>query len=135
MRSLRAGRVVTRRLDCGVRQPRSVKIAALTNDEADMRHQPTAAEKARLQTIATLRMQLPVVAIVGIGIAIAVSVLIAPGSVLPAIIAVTAAVILLGQLIYVSFCLRCPRCSGWIVLPKCPSCGLGLNGSDKSNPL
>lgn len=32
--------------------------------------------------------------------------------------------LVIGGGIYLSFCQRCPRCSGWIVIPKCPSCGL-----------
>src|SRR5690242_11307641 len=41
-------------------------------------------------------------------------------------LAIALAVVVLGMLIYLSFCLRCPRCSGWIAIPKCPACGLRL---------
>lgn len=41
------------------------------------------------------------------------------------IVAVTIGFALIGILIYRTCFLRCPRCAGWIVLPKCP-CGLKL---------
>ena len=41
-------------------------------------------------------------------------------------LAVGALVVVASGVIYISFCLRCPRCSGWIVMPKCPACGLKL---------
>jgi hypothetical protein len=31
--------------------------------------------------------------------------------------------------VYRTCMLRCPRCSGWIVIPKCPACGLKLEKS------
>lgn len=48
-------------------------------------------------------------------------------SLLGTAISVLAAVIGLGLLVYLSFFLRCPRCSSWIAIPKCPSCGLKLD--------
>jgi hypothetical protein len=41
---------------------------------------------------------------------------------------------LVGPVLYVSFCLRCPRCAGWIGLgsPKCLSCGLHTAPPDDS---
>ena len=29
--------------------------------------------------------------------------------------------------VYRACMLRCPRCSGWIAIPKCPACGLKLD--------
>ncbi len=43
----------------------------------------------------------------------------------------SAVLIMLATVIYVSFCLRCPRCSGWIAIARCPACGLGKPGSGK----
>jgi hypothetical protein len=40
-------------------------------------------------------------------------------------------ILALTPLLYLSFCLRCPRCSGWIAIPKCPSCGLKLEEPGK----
>jgi hypothetical protein len=37
----------------------------------------------------------------------------------------------IGVLIYLTCFQRCPRCAGWIVIPKCPACGLKLDGSRK----
>ena len=46
---------------------------------------------------------------------------------LAAALAISAAVFMVGSLIYLSFFLRCPRCSGWVaIMPKCLSCGLKL---------
>ncbi len=47
-------------------------------------------------------------------------------------LAASAVVIMLATLVYVSFCMRCPRCSGWIAIPKCPACGLKLEKSANS---
>lgn len=85
--------------------------------------QPTAHEKARLNRIATLRTQLLPVWMCG-----GVASLVFPSAV--------AGVILLAGLtcsIYLTCCLRCPRCAGWIVIPKCPSCGLKLESSGKTH--
>lgn len=43
------------------------------------------------------------------------------------IVAVGLILALLAVLVYQTCCLRCPRCAGWVVIPKCPSCGLKLN--------
>jgi len=32
-----------------------------------------------------------------------------------------------ATLVYRACFLRCPRCSGWIAIPKCPACGLKLD--------
>jgi hypothetical protein len=41
------------------------------------------------------------------------------------ILVVAIALALVGTLVYRTCFLRCPRCAGWIVLPKCP-CGVKL---------
>jgi hypothetical protein len=47
-------------------------------------------------------------------------------AVLSIFLAASAALVALAVIIHISFCLRCPRCSGWIAMPKCPACGLKL---------
>lgn len=37
-------------------------------------------------------------------------------------------------LVYQACLLRCPRCSGWIAIPKCPECGLKLERPDNDRP-
>ena len=32
-----------------------------------------------------------------------------------------------GLVVYRACFLRCPRCSGWVAIPKCPACGLKLS--------
>lgn len=32
----------------------------------------------------------------------------------------------IGIFVYLTCFQRCPRCAGWIVIPKCPGCGLKL---------
>lgn len=43
-----------------------------------------------------------------------------------AVFIATMLLVVLGALVYQACLQRCPRCSGWIVMPKCPGCGLGL---------
>lgn len=83
--------------------------------------EPTDYEKSRLSRIATLRTQLLLAPMCGV-----VASLVFPP-------AVAWVVVLLGltPVIYLTCCLRCPRCAGWIVMPKCPSCGLKLESSKK----
>lgn len=38
----------------------------------------------------------------------------------------------IGIFVYLTCFQRCPRCAGWIVMPKCPGCGLGLGGARES---
>jgi hypothetical protein len=46
------------------------------------------------------------------------------------VLAGAALLVMLSLVVYISFRLRCPRCSSWIPLPssrsKCTSCGLSL---------
>lgn len=47
-----------------------------------------------------------------------------------AVSVVVSVVLVLGMgaiLVYRACFLRCPRCSGWIAVPKCPSCGLAFD--------
>ena len=38
----------------------------------------------------------------------------------------------IGIFVYLTCFQRCPRCAGWIVIPKCPACGLKLEGARKT---
>jgi hypothetical protein len=78
--------------------------------------EPTAHEKARLSRIVTLRTWLPLVSLSGCVASL----------VLPLPVAVPIILAGLAGFVYLTCGLRCPRCSGWIVIPKCPSCGLEL---------
>jgi hypothetical protein len=78
---------------------------------------PTAHEKGRLSRIPALRAQGSLVALAGVVAAL----------LLPPLASAVFLLAVLGHLVYVTCCLRCPRCSGWIVIPKCPSCGLKLD--------
>jgi hypothetical protein len=53
-------------------------------------------------------------------------------------LAAAALLVLLSLVVYVSFRLRCPRCSSWIPLPsprsKCTSCGLSLAAGGGEQP-
>lgn len=86
--------------------------------------QPTADEKTALERIeATQRLSL-----VGILAMIAVLSLLRfvpdEHSAIAAIASVVVVLIALSLLVYRTCFLRCPRCSGWIVIAKCPACGL-----------
>lgn len=48
-------------------------------------------------------------------------------SVAAAVAAVGLALIGVGIFVYQACFLRCPRCSSWIVIPKCSDCGLELD--------
>jgi hypothetical protein len=48
-------------------------------------------------------------------------------SAVSAIVSVGLALGMVATLAYQACFLRCPRCSGWIVVPKCPGCGLKLD--------
>ena len=51
-------------------------------------------------------------------------------------IAAVMLVVLLGVIGYVSFGLRCPRCSSWVgvSVPKCASCGLRFDAKNGAAP-
>jgi DMSO reductase anchor subunit len=77
----------------------------------------------RIESLLKLRMVSLYVAVVGIG---AFYLLSPRNAAVAAALAIVVFVILFGHMIYLACFLRCPRCSGWIAMPKCPGCGLGL---------
>ncbi len=93
---------------------------------------PTDTERAALKRIASLRTGLVVpVFVCFLGLLISTQ----ASSDLPALILAGASVLLLvGLVVYASFCLRCPRCSSWIPVPsnrsRCTECGIALEISD-----
>jgi hypothetical protein len=94
---------------------------------------PTDTEKASLKRIASVRSGLPVVLFANFA-AIALASVVRDGPV-GSIVAGSAVLILLGTVVYISFALRCPRCSSWIPMPssrsKCTSCGLSLGAASE----
>jgi Kef-type K+ transport system membrane component KefB len=88
----------------------------------------TAAERKALKRIASIRTGLlaPIFACVAV-ILLSRQIRSEPAAIA---LAGSALVVMLSLVVYISFRLRCPRCSGWIPLPspssKCTSCGLSL---------
>ena len=97
---------------------------------------PTASEKSALKRLASLRTGM-LVALLASPCVLALSRLY-PGDVAGPILDGVAVLMLLGMLVYTSFCLRCPRCSSWIPVPssrsKCMSCGLSLKVAATDDP-
>jgi len=100
-------------------------------------HTPTDAESAALKRIAAARAGLPIVLFANFA-AVGSAGIVRDGYAGP-ILAGAAVLILLATLVYISFTLRCPRCSSWIPMPssrsKCTSCGLhlGVASGSKTN--
>ena len=93
------------------------------------RQGPTAQERVALQRIAGARMRsLLAVATIG-GLVVALQLLPERYSAVSAIAAVGLAFGSVAVLVYQACLLRCPRCSGWIAIPKCPGCGLKLDNA------
>ena len=90
---------------------------------------PSTIEKQKLEDIVAKRKQLPLIAMLVLLIIVSLNLL--PESYSGMQVTLQSAGLLAGlaHLLYVSFALRCPRCSGWIAIPKCPSCGLKLEGN------
>lgn len=87
------------------------------------RHAPTTREEIALKRIEAGLIRSPVAMLMATG-------LILSAQLLPdryaAVTAIVSVGLMVGMLIYRACFLRCPRCAGWIVIPKCPSCGLTL---------
>lgn len=90
-------------------------------------------EATRLKTIASRQKWLFVGMQIGILLAIASGRLLGERyDVLAAILTIGLGLGAIGIFVYLSCFQRCPRCAGWIVIPKCPACGLKLGGARKS---
>lgn len=88
--------------------------------------EPGNTELRKLEAIAGRRKQQPLIGMLGLMIIAGLNFLPESYSWLQVVLQSVVLLALLAQFIYVSFALRCPRCSGWIAIPKCPSCGLKL---------
>lgn len=91
------------------------------------RREPTTEERKALQRIEAFRTRMPLVALsAGLPI-LALQALPERDATIVMIVAIPALLCQLAALVYWACCLRCPRCAGWIAIPKCPSCGLALD--------
>ena len=89
-------------------------------------HRGTDAQQAALERVAARRNSLGILIGVCAPLVFGVNLLIGKRAPRFAVtIDVVILVGILGMLVYLLFS-RCPRCSGWIAIPKCPSCGLML---------
>ncbi len=94
-------------------------------------------EMARLETIASRQKSLfvgaQIASLLGLVCAIALPRLLGEGyDVLSATLAIGLFLGVMGIYVYLTCFQRCPRCAGWIVIPKCPACGLKLGGARRS---
>jgi hypothetical protein len=91
------------------------------------RQNPTAQERIALKRIEAVPMR-SLLALVTIGgLVLALRALPERFSTVAAIASVALALTGIAVLIYQACFLRCPRCSAWIAIPKCPDCGLKLD--------
>ena len=99
-------------------------------------HDVAVPEVRRLEAIASRRKWL--FAIMQIGVLLALGAIASRRlfgeryDMLPLILAIALTVGAMGIFVYLTCFQRCPRCAGWIVIPKCPACGLKLGGARKS---
>lgn len=92
---------------------------------------PTDDERRKLKAIQAIRQRAVLVIVALVPFLLVVS-RFTPNVIIKMTLAVGAVAAGLGILLYLSFGLRCPRCRGWISMPKCPSCGLALERSTKT---
>src|SRR5688572_8872847 len=96
----------------------------------------TEAEAAALRRIAGMRSRL--LGAMLVSMAITLSARLIPNAGLQIIVATLAVLTVIGAALYLSFGLRCPRCSSWIPLAtsatsRCTSCGMSLHTKDAVN--
>jgi hypothetical protein len=91
------------------------------------RQSPTNQERIALERIEGLRTQWPLVLFAMWGLLLPLRFLPERYSGVSAIASVALVLGMVALLVYQACFLRCPRCSGWIVIPKCPGCGLKLD--------
>jgi uncharacterized membrane protein HdeD (DUF308 family) len=95
-----------------------------------MKPPPTEDELRKLRSIETTRKQVVLLVTAGIPLLFLISWFIQHETA-SIVLAVIALLISLSGVVYISFLLRCPRCKGWISMPKCPACGLALDKTTK----
>jgi hypothetical protein len=91
------------------------------------RHAPTTQERIALERIEASQTRSYLALLMMVGLILSRQLLperYAAGS---AIASVALVIGMVAMLVYRACFLRCPRCSGWIVIPKCPACGLKLD--------
>lgn len=93
------------------------------------RSAPTEAETSALRKIAGLRSRLFAIAMIGLGITLWARAI--PDPTAQVVLAGSAVLAIIGSALYLSFGLRCPRCSSWIPpaatsKSRCTSCGMNL---------
>ena len=91
------------------------------------RQGPTTRERLVLERIAKIPERSLIVAVAVGALVLSLRALPEQYATLSSIAAVVAVLVGLTFFIYQACFLRCPRCSGWIAVPKCPSCGLKLD--------
>jgi hypothetical protein len=93
------------------------------------RSAPTEAETLALKKIAGLRSWLLILVVMGAGVTLWARAI--PDAAVQIVLVVCAVLIVIGAALYLSFGLRCPRCSSWIppaatAKSRCTSCGMNL---------
>lgn len=92
------------------------------------RQGPTTQERLVLERIARIPTRSLIAAGAVVGLVLCLRALPEQYAAFSSFAAVVAVLIGLAFFVYQACFLRCPRCSGWIAVPKCPSCGLKLDG-------
>jgi hypothetical protein len=100
------------------------------------RSAPTEAEASALRRMGVLRSQ--VFAVVLTGATVPLLARIIPNAWVQVVVATCAVAAVIGAALYLSFGLRCPRCSSWVppaptARSRCTSCGMSLRSPDEKN--
>ena len=91
------------------------------------RQGPTTQERIALERIKAIPTRSVLVVLAMVGLKLSQQLLPVRYAVLGTIVSVGLVLGLLATLVYQACFLRCPRCAGWIAIPKCPACGLELD--------
>lgn len=96
------------------------------------RHAPTTDERIALERIDAIRKRSYLVGLAFCGLVVMLQALPERYSSVAAVASVALVLCMVAVLAYRACFLRCPRCSGWIAIAKCPGCGLGLDEPRRS---
>jgi hypothetical protein len=91
------------------------------------RQTPTPPERVALERIERIQTQWPLIFLGMLGLFVPLRLLPEQHGAATAIASVALMLGMVALLVYRACFLRCPRCSGWIAIPKCPGCGLKLD--------